>query len=75
MRRTTKYVFAVVRFDAFLADLKPFTNSITVKEVVLTREEAESEVARLSAINRGKPCVYFWQMTRLVEGLTGPPQI
>jgi hypothetical protein len=61
-----------VRFDAFLADLKPFTNSITIKEVVLTREEAESEVARLSAINHGKECIYFWQMTRLVEGPTAP---
>ena len=68
MRRTTKHVFAVIRVDKFLADVSPPVNTITVKEVVLTQEEAESEVRRLSAINSDKDCLYFWQMTRLVEG-------
>ena len=68
MRRNTKYVFAVVRIDNFLADVSPPVNAITIKEVVLTQEEAESEVRRLSAMNSDKNCLYFWQRTRMVGG-------
>ena len=72
MKRTTKHVFAVVRLDGFLTGLEPPTNAVTVKEVVLTKEEAESEVQRLNAVNRDKECVYFWRMTRLVnKGIEG----
>jgi hypothetical protein len=71
MRRTTKHMYAVVRVDKFLADVSPPANTITVKEVVLTQEEAENEVRRLSATNSDKDCLYFWQKTRFVEG---PPK-
>jgi hypothetical protein len=72
MKRTTKHVFAVIRLDKFLTDVAPPENTITVKEVVLTRVEAESEVQRLNALNGDKDRLYFWQMTRLVEGKTKP---
>jgi hypothetical protein len=67
MRKTTKHVFAVVRLDNFLSDVAPPANAVTVKEVVLTQQEAENEVQRLNAVNSGKNCLYFWQMTRLIE--------
>ena len=67
MRRTTKHAFAVIRLDKFLVGSGPLSSAITVKEVVLTKEEAEAEVRRLSAVNREKDCQYFWQITRLVE--------
>jgi hypothetical protein len=71
VKRTTKHVFAVVRLDGFLTDLEPLKNAVTVKEIVLTKEEAEIEVQRLNTLNRDKERIYFWQMTRLVEGPTG----
>ena len=67
MRKTTKHVFAVLRFDGHLADIKPAHQRVTVKEVVMTKGEAESEVQRLTAVNRGKRCEYSWQLTRLVD--------
>jgi len=39
--------------------------SITVKEVVLSLDEATREVERLSVLNAGKDCSYHWQGTRL----------
>jgi hypothetical protein len=39
--------------------------SVTVKEVVLDRAEAEREVERLNRLNETKGCRYFFQMTRL----------
>lgn len=54
--------YAVIRFDEFgqahdvdIADL------IHIVAVVPTLAEAESEVARLSDVNAGKPTRYFWQ--------------
>ena len=64
MKKATRQVFAIVRLDKFLAEVSPPENTITVKEVVLTQEEAESEVHRLNAINRDKGCHYFWHTTR-----------
>jgi len=66
VRRTTKHAFAVVRLDNFLVGSGPLANAITVKEVVLTKEEAEAEVRRLSTVNHKRDCQYFWQITRLV---------
>lgn len=37
----------------------------TVKEVVLTRDEAIREVERLNALAEGKRCRYLWTTTRL----------
>ena len=38
---------------------------VTVKEVLMTAEEAQSEVLRLNALNGDKDCVYYWQSTHL----------
>ena len=67
MKRTTKHVFAVIRLDRFQTESIPAPSCITVKEVVTTKEKAQSEVERLNAINQGKGCEYFWQITRLVD--------
>lgn len=60
-REPSEHVFAIVRFDRFL---KP-ENSFTVKEIVRTEDDAESEVKRLNELNADKDCGYFWQTTRL----------
>lgn len=39
--------------------------SITVKEVVLSLDEATHEVDRLNALNADEECSYYWQGTRL----------
>jgi hypothetical protein len=61
-RPPSQHVYAIIRFDRFseLSEL-----SFTVKEVVATREIAESEVKRLNEVNAEKDCTYFWQVTRL----------
>ncbi len=56
--------YAVVRVDLPLTETA-LGDSITVKEVVSSRELAEQEVARLSALNAGKGCFYFFTSTRL----------
>lgn len=60
-REPSEHVFAIVRFDRFLEQ----ENSFTVKEIVRTQEDAESEVKRLNEVNADKDCTYFWQTTRL----------
>ena len=51
----------------------PGPSNVSVKEVVITAEEARQEVIRLNAINAGKGCRYFWQATHnfLAGGLHG----
>lgn len=68
--RKAEHVFAVLRFDppndrrweSVLADPGQY---VTVKELVPTQEEAEREVERLTALQEGKGCIYFAQVTRL----------
>jgi hypothetical protein len=60
--------FAVVRIDRFLADVATLQNLITVKEIVMSKETAQSEVDRLNKLNGPKDCVYFWTQTRLIKG-------
>ncbi len=55
--------YAIVRVDAYLGEDPPIPARITIKRVVWSLELAESEVARLSAINPA--CAYFWQYTRV----------
>ncbi len=69
MKRTSKHVFAVVRFDSFLPDSVSVEDRITIKEIVLTQVEAEREVQRLNALNGDKHSRYFWQTTRFVDVL------
>ena len=40
-----------------------------VKEIVMTQELAEKEVARLTELQKDKDCEYFWQATRLITGI------
>jgi len=67
MKRTAKHVFAIVRVDEFQSADVPWGNRITVKEIVMTEQEARREVERLNGINKQKGGVYFWQVTRWVE--------
>ena len=67
LSRNLKYehVFAIVRVDSFHHHDATAEDTITVKKIVLSRQLAEEEVARLNALNRDKGCRYFWQITRL----------
>ena len=62
--------YAVLRFD-FYDDLSAASIRedpgvhVTVKEILPTLEEAQREVERLTALNEGKDCVYFFQFTRV----------
>jgi hypothetical protein len=38
---------------------------VSVKEVVMTVEEARREVVRLNALKAGKGCTYYWQTTHI----------
>lgn len=67
MPRIYKPAFAVVRVDEFHDATTPWNIRITVKEVVQTEKEAQEEVERLSEVNRGKQCQYFWQHTRVLQ--------
>lgn len=64
-----KQVYAIVRVDLYLFDLKetPFSNKITVTKIVDTLDVAEMEVLRLSRLKDDKKSVYFWQATRYVS--------
>jgi hypothetical protein len=63
-------VYAVVRVDNFKMSSSWPTNAeqwnsfVTVKEIVATLAEAESEVSRLNELNAAKDCLYFCQATR-----------
>ena len=57
----------MLRVDQFHDPRTPIEVKVTVKEVVSTREIAEREVERLTRLQAGKRCRYFWQTTRLVE--------
>jgi hypothetical protein len=59
------HAFAVVRRDEFLENPDSLEDIITIKEVVWTQEQAESEVSRLNALNAHKGVKYFWRMTRV----------
>lgn len=75
--------YAVIRVDdgpsedsssnrAWIVDGAPFLtagpSNVTVKEVVMTVEEAQQEVMRLNTLNAGKGCRYFWQSTHIFLG-------
>ena len=71
-----RHLFAIVRIDLFqLHDgtTPERRNTVTVKAVVETQEQAESEVARLKQLNAEKGCLYFWQTTRFLGSTEGPP--
>ena len=39
--------------------------NVTVKQIVMTSQEARDEVIRLNQLNASKGCKYFWQATHL----------
>jgi hypothetical protein len=57
------------RVQEWMVDGEPFLTAgplnVCVKEVVMTVEEAQQEVARLNALNVGKGCRYYWQSTHI----------
>jgi hypothetical protein len=65
MRKRKTPVYAVIRVD----DYSSLENSITIKEIVWSLEEAKAEVKRLNELNRFKGCKYFWQSTRLIDAV------
>ena len=64
-----EHLYAVVRFD--VPDRRGFDRMVeypdqyvTVKELLPTQEEADREVKRLNALNEGKNCIYWSEITR-----------
>jgi hypothetical protein len=39
--------------------------NVTVKQIVMTAQEARDEVVRLNQLNAAKGCKYYWQATHL----------
>jgi hypothetical protein len=85
MGKESRYIqgYAVVRVDhnlpldpplqLSLAGEDPITTSgpsnMTVKQVVMSAEEARQEVDRLNKLNADKNCAYYWQSTHIfLEG-------
>ena len=75
-RGTSDTAFAVVRLDWLHEQARGFREGdgpiigagpvdITIKEIVLSEDEARAEVERLNALNAPKGCRYYWQQTRL----------
>ena len=75
-RGTAERAYAIVRLDWVKTPLNEFPSGtglhiaagpveVTVKEIVLSHDEARLEVERLNRLNAAKGCRYFWQETRL----------
>lgn len=56
------HVYAIVRLDSDMS----LENCATVVKIVPTLDQAETEAARLRAVNKGEECIYSIQTTRLV---------
>jgi hypothetical protein len=64
------HVFAIIRVDVS-CDVEPdYEQSITVKKIVRSQEEAEAEVARLNRLRKSERSKYFWQITRMERAHT-----
>lgn len=59
--------YAVIRLDLNHDESVRTRDSMTVKMVVWTLEEAEAEVKRLNELNGDKGCLYYWQYTRVKQ--------
>jgi hypothetical protein len=57
------HVFAVLRHDLYAGE-HSIKDTVTILAVVPTLAEAVREVERLSRVNAGKSCEYFWQSAR-----------
>jgi hypothetical protein len=68
------HVYPIVRIDLPLDQTNP-TNRVTVVKVLTSQVAAEAEVSRLSQINSGKSCMYFYSTSRLIEHGADSPQL
>lgn len=59
------HVYAIIRVDNLCLPNAVAEEAVTIKKIVWSKEEAESEVKRLNKLNNDKDSVYFWQVTRL----------
>jgi len=66
MARKYLPAFAIVRIDDFHGEQVDVESRIAIKEVVHSAEEAEREIARLTALNSDKGCRYVCQPTRIL---------
>jgi ferredoxin-fold anticodon binding domain-containing protein len=62
-----RHVFAIVRVDTYDGLEVPLEERISVTKVLWSEQDAAREVERLSRLNAGKGCRYFWVLTRLVD--------
>lgn len=65
------HVYAIVKvdlFDKINDNNMDFATHITIVEIVMSLEEAESEVARLNDLNKDKMTFCFWQTTGVKSG-------
>lgn len=60
-----KHAYAIIRADLFHDDEVPIDLKITVKKILASEVDAESEMVRLNALNGSKGCYYFWRVTRI----------
>jgi hypothetical protein len=67
-RSKYRHVYPIVRIDKPFNEAHP-TNTLSVVKVLTSQAAAETEVSRLNAINANKRCVYFYDTSRLVEGV------
>jgi hypothetical protein len=65
MQKENERAFAILRYDGFHGADAPVEITVTVKEVVRSQSIAETEVARLNALNAHNNVRYWWQYTRL----------
>jgi hypothetical protein len=64
--RKYEHVYAIIRLDKNVVSASiPDRNLITVTKVVLTKEEAEREVTRLSQLNVAQGSEYYCDVTRI----------
>ena len=60
------HVFAVIRIDeSAIPGIRCSRDNVTVTKVLLSKEHADEEVARLTALNAATGCEYFCQITRI----------
>ena len=71
--RPREEVFVVLRADLFHDAETPLETMITAKEVVLSREQAETEVRRLNALHPEGRVRYWFTSSRLFSD-GAPPE-
>ena len=71
-----RHAYAIIRVDDYFGPDRPVEHNITVKKVVATIDEAESEVGRLNGLRAGRRGRYAWKLTRIDVGMrmTGDPE-